>query len=194
MSSPSLLTTSLPLGSLIFSLHNFLADPSTLVAASWTGYENGKPRGPLPHVHGPLTMVVLCLGVALGVSAGGSRRGDAGYRVRKVLESSAWWALGCAGAYGVYIKRNWEGYGAGLVLAFVLASIAPLVWENVADAARGGGESDASDEEDERRAAAVGKVYASAMLVYVLLNLASVFTVAYAFVPGGWVFRERTDA
>ncbi|KAJ2926820.1 hypothetical protein H1R20_g10260, partial [Candolleomyces eurysporus] len=181
------ITTSLPLGSLVFSLHNLLADPSTLVAASWTGWENGKPRGPLPHVFGVATMVTLCLGVALGVAASGSRTFS-----RRILASPIWWLVGCLGAYGMYSERDWEGYGWSLLLAFVLSSVTPGILENAAKVARITSEDD--DETDGAQASQLGKVYASAMVVYILFNLASIFTVAYAFVPGGHVFRERTDA
>jgi hypothetical protein len=40
----------------------------------------------------------------------------------------------------------------------------------------------------------VATTWSSAMAVYIIFNLASIFTAAYAFIPGGWVFRERTDA
>ncbi|KAJ2911915.1 hypothetical protein MD484_g8496, partial [Candolleomyces efflorescens] len=185
---PTFITTSLPLGSLIFSLHNLLADPSTLVAASWTGWENGKPRGPLPHVFGVATMVTLCLGIALGVGASGSRTPSR----RIPATSPVWWFAGCVGAYGLYTERDWEGYGWGLLLAFVLSSVAPRIFEDAAKVARIRNEND--DETDDGQASQLGKVYASAMVVYILFNLASIFTVAYAFIPGGWVFRERTDA
>ena len=36
-------------------------------------------------------------------------------------------------------------------------------------------------------------VYTAALGVYCALTLASIFTVAYAFVPGGVYLRERTD-
>lgn len=100
----------------------------------------------------------------------------------------------------MYKQRNWEGYGASLVLAFFLASIAPSMFESAAEAA-GGPRPDIDNAKEEadagqhaKRARNIAKVYANAMFVYILLNLASIFTVAYAFVPGGWVFRERTDA
>ena len=39
----------------------------------------------------------------------------------------------------------------------------------------------------------VGRTYFTAFLVTVVLYLANVWTVAYAFVPDGELLRERTD-
>lgn len=67
------------------------------------------------------------------------------------------------------------GYSGGLALAVFLMSITPLVMQ---------------------RATLTGKVartYTTAFFVAIVLNLASIFTVAYAFVPGGNIVRERTD-
>ncbi|EAU85636.2 hypothetical protein CC1G_06349 [Coprinopsis cinerea okayama7 len=188
-------TASVPLGSLVFSLHNLLADPSSLVAASWTGWENGAPRGPLPHVHGCVTMVVVSLGLALGVWS--VRYSTLKEGRTNPLLSIPWFVVGCAGTYGMYKERNWEGYASSLVLALVLVSVAPAIFVRAAQAARSVGvvEDDREGAEITKECAGqVAKTFSSAMLVYILLNLASIFTVAYAFVPGGWVFRERTDA
>lgn len=80
----------------------------------------------------------------------------------------------------MYRHRDWAGYVGGLNLALFLMSITPLVFHRAAAAALGG-------------TGKIGRVYFTALLVYCLLNLASIFTVAYAFVPGGIYFRERTD-
>lgn len=69
------------------------------------------------------------------------------------------------------------GYMGGLGLALFLMSITPVVLRYAVQAGQGG----------------TAKVFGVAMGVYCLLNLASIFTVAYAFVPGGVYFRERTD-
>jgi len=178
---------SVPLASLMFSLYNLLADPSTLVTASWTGWENGKPRGPLPHLHGGITMVTVCAGAMLGIW-GVTRQ-------RNPLLTYPWLAVGSAGAMGMYHMRNWEGYGSSLVLAFVLTSVAPAIFAKSALAARGGSEEEQAVEGVSKETASkVARTYSAMVLLYIVFNVASIFTAAYAFIPGGWVFRERTDA
>ena len=174
------LTASISLGALLFTLHNHLADASTLIAWSWTGYENRAPKGPLPHVHGALTLVVQSAGLLLPVVLASFSTSSAEYTndsVTEILEHPAWLAFGAASTWVMYTYKNWAGYVGGLGLAFWTMSITPMVFQRT-------------------RALAVGKVartYTTAFLVYCLLALASLFTVAYAFVPGAMYFRERTD-
>lgn len=186
------LTTSLSLGSLLFSLHNFLADPTTLIAISWTGYENRLPRGPHPHVHGSITLVVMCLGVffsALSESFGAASESPTSPFITP-LSHPIWFLFGSANAYIMYTFRDWLGYAGGLGFGFFLMSIIPVVFRGAAAAAvtsvkgKGGVVKIVTH---------LARTYTVALLVYCLFNLASIFTVAYAFVPGGLYFRERTD-
>ncbi|KAI0648890.1 Frag1/DRAM/Sfk1 family-domain-containing protein [Trametes meyenii] len=165
-SQPHWLPASLALGSLLFSLHSLLSDPSTLIAWSWTGY---PITGPVPNVHGSLTHVAHALGLALTafLSHTGSR----------ALTHPLWLAAGAGSAYVLYAYRDWAGYAGGLGVALFLASVGPGVWARAAEAGRG----------HAARTAAV------AWLVVCVFNVASTFTVAYAFVPGGTYLRERTD-
>ncbi|TFK20701.1 hypothetical protein FA15DRAFT_673223 [Coprinopsis marcescibilis] len=191
-SRPSVfLNASVPLGSLLFTLHNLFADPSSIVAASWTGWEHGAPRGPLPHIHGSITMVTMSLGLLLGVAglSYSSTRGK-----KNPFLSVPWFLLGAAGTYGMYKERNWEGYGSSLVLALVIFSAAPAIFVKAAQASRASNDDREGSAIAKESSGQIAKTWTGAMFVYILLNLASIFTVAYAFVPGGWVFRERTDA
>ena len=77
-----------------------------------------------------------------------------------------------------YTYKDWTGYAGGLCLAFFLMSLVPGVRARAAAAAGRAG---------------TGRVAATAWLVVALFDVASVFTVAYAFVPGAWYFRERTN-
>ncbi|KAG6909998.1 hypothetical protein DXG01_013998 [Tephrocybe rancida] len=163
----SWITVALPLGSLLFTLHNLVSDPSTLVAWSWTGYQDGSPKGPVPHLHGALTVIAQCAGLLIPVLLGPGA-------TMHLLTHPMWFGFGALSAYGLYTYRNWTGYVGGLGLAVFLMSVLPVVLKR----AEGGR----------------GRVFGAAMGVYCVLNLASIFTVAYAFVPGGVVFRERTDA
>ncbi|KAJ3788058.1 Frag1/DRAM/Sfk1 family-domain-containing protein [Lentinula aff. detonsa] len=158
----------LPLGSFIFILHSLLADPSTLIAWSWTGYENGRPRGPLPHLHGSLTLLCQSFGLLIAIQAMKSSKVH-------LLANPLWFAFGSASSYVMYTYRNWPGYLGGLGLSIFIMGSFPLVLHNASSTR------------------AVFKTSFTAMLVYCLLALANVWTVAYAFVPGGVYLRERTD-
>jgi hypothetical protein len=77
----------------------------------------------------------------------------------------------------MYQYRDWVGYAGGLNLSIFLMSILPATLQQTTEAAKGG----------------IGRTYFVTFLVVSLLYLASVWTVAYAFVPGGVYLRERTD-
>ncbi|EGO24579.1 hypothetical protein SERLADRAFT_369838 [Serpula lacrymans var. lacrymans S7.9] len=159
------LTSSLALGSLLFSLHYLISDASTVITWSWTGYENGKPRGPLPNVHGSLTLIAQAVGILLPTFL----------HPQALLTHPAWFAYGTANAIVMYQYRNWIGYVGGLNLAVFLMSLLPPVLQQAAAAGK------------------VGRTYFTAFFVVIILDLASIWTVAYAFVPGGIYLRERTD-
>ncbi|KAF7327595.1 Calcofluor white hypersensitive protein [Mycena kentingensis (nom. inval.)] len=155
-------------GGLIFALHSLLSDGSTLVAWSWTGYTNGQPNGPLPHLHTPITLLAMSLGLFISLLS------------LELLAHPYFFAYGCVSVSVMYSSRNWDGYFAGLNVAVFLMSIVPMVLWRASTAAGPNNEHS-------------GKVFFTAMVVYCLLGLASVWTVAYAFVPGGVYLRERTD-
>lgn len=78
------------------------------------------------------------------------------------------------GAYVLYTFPGWAGYVGGLILTVYLLSITPIILE-----------------------AAVrhnpGISFGLGFFFLVLIYLAHVWIVAYAFVPGGPLLRERTD-
>ncbi len=148
----SWLSAAAALGSLIFSLHNMVSDPATLVAWSWTGYANGKPKGPLPHLHGSYTLMSQCLGLMLPLVLSDPT----------ILLHPIWLLVGSISTYVLYAYRDWLGYSGGLVFAFWLTSITPVVIQRAGMVGN------------------VGKTYFTTWLVTCLLNLASIFTVAYA--------------
>lgn len=173
--SRSGLLRALPLGSLLFTICNLLGDSSTLVAWSWTGYENRLPRGPVPHLHGSLTIIAMVVGLHLGLYSAIQQQN----RKHSFLHSHWWYMVGAASMYAMYAYRNWPGYAGGFGVALWLMSVLPVVFESAAEAIRTG--------------RTVAKTYASAMFFYCVMHVAGVFTVAYAFVPGGVYLRERTD-
>ncbi|KAJ7903628.1 Frag1/DRAM/Sfk1 family-domain-containing protein [Mycena olivaceomarginata] len=167
------LTGAVPLGSLIFILHSLLSDSSTLIAWNWTGYIDYRPRGPVPHLHGSLTFIAESLGLLLTLACISQKSTD-------IFAHPLWFAYGCAATTVIYMYRNWVGYIGGLNLAVFIMPVIPLALKRASAAAGSTWDS-------------TGKVYFTAMLVYCLLAAASIWTVAYAFVPGGVYLRERTD-
>ncbi|KAF7773286.1 hypothetical protein Agabi119p4_5453 [Agaricus bisporus var. burnettii] len=190
------LPVSLALGSLVFSIHSLLADSSALITWSWTGYENGAPRGPLPHVHSALTIVVQCIGLAIGTYASSifiAQSSDSKDVVQqdKIAHSNSVWTIishpgfytfGATSTYVLYKYKNWPGYIGGLGVAFFLTCVTPIVFHQICLVTNNG-----------KTRNNLGRTFGTAFLVYCLMMLANIFTVAYAFVPGGVYFRERTD-
>ena len=164
--SRSWITSGLALGSLIFSLHNLLADSATLIAWSWTGY---PVRGPVPHLHGYLTILAQCLGLAVPMLLPSAWI--------SILSHPLWFVYGSVSAYFMYHCRDWVGYFGGLNLAIFSMSVLPMILSMTAESAGG----------------RLARTYTLAFFVTCLLYLASVWTVAYEFVPGGVYLRERTD-
>ncbi|KAI5121231.1 hypothetical protein M0805_007238 [Coniferiporia weirii] len=160
-SMSSWLPRSLSIGGLIFNLHCFLSDPGTLIAWTWTGY---PIQGPVPHLHGALTLVAQSTGLLIPLVVPPS-----------FLSSPVWFSFGAASSFILYSYKNWLGYVGGLGVAAFLMSIIPQTLSGAADKKY------------------VGRTYFSAFLVAILFYFANVWTVAYAFVPGGEYLRERTD-
>jgi hypothetical protein len=178
----SWLPASLALGSLVFGLHTFLADSSTLVAWSWTGY---PIKGPVPHLHGSITLAAQAAGALLFLAlwrtalpapaepldatatAKVQAVGPAFSTVHLLLASPLWYAAGSTGAYVLYTYKDWTGYLGGVVFAVFLSSIVPLVLQRAAAAADARGPA---------------MVFFAAWLAVTLLDFFHVLTVAYAFV------------
>ena len=87
---------------------------------------------------------------------------------------TAWSGFGAGGAYLLYRYPDWIGFYGGLILVIYLLSTFPafvLIASALPPAQTLGG----------------------ALVVNIVLDVASVITAAYAFVPMGWILRERTD-
>lgn len=89
--------------------------------------------------------------------------------------ATPWWGiLGTAGTFTLYTFPDWLGYAGGLALTLYLSALIPVYF----------------------RLASVGRfssTWGHALLVNCLVDVVSVVTAAYAFVPLGWLVRERTD-
>ncbi|TRM66791.1 Frag1/DRAM/Sfk1 family-domain-containing protein [Schizophyllum amplum] len=183
------LAAALPLGSLVFILHAYLTEAGTLTAWAWTGWHDYQPSGPMSK-HAALTLLAISAGGALALSSlcNEAEKDDAekapsqaqqasstGGVIAAMLSHPAWYALGSAASFVMYGYRGWAGYAGSLVTAMFWASLVPGI---VARAAATG---------------KPGRTLGTAMFIYILMILANVWTVAYAFVPGGVYLRERTD-
>lgn len=78
-------------------------------------------------------------------------------------------ACGC-----LYFLDDWYGYAGACVFSFYLTSITPIVFQGTIGYNP-------------------GAVYTLGLFISIVFSLASVWIVAYAFVPGGPLLRERTD-
>ncbi|KAJ2777551.1 Protein cwh43 [Coemansia javaensis] len=95
-----------------------------------------------------------------------------GHRI-ELTTGALWWAAAAGGAALITLVSGWAGFAGALVLAVYLGSVTQAIL----------------------RAAArcpPGRTLAAAMTWYNVLVLAHVWVVAYEFVPGGPLLRERT--
>jgi endonuclease/exonuclease/phosphatase family metal-dependent hydrolase len=91
-----------------------------------------------------------------------------------LARSWTFFGIGSIGAALLTLRGNWVGFYGGLALAVYLMAIAPVL---ISCATR----------------YTPGRTFGLAFLVYNVVVLGHVWVVAYAFVPGGPLLRERTD-
>jgi hypothetical protein len=149
----------LGVGGLVFAMHSMLSDSSTMISWVWDGY---PVRGPIAVPHGAYTIFVMGAGLVYGLfypAAAGS-----------------WTAfgIGSLGAAMVTCYSHWTGFYGGLILAFYLLAVAPVLLSSAV-----------------RHSPAT--TFGIGMFLYMFLVLFHVWVVAYAFVPGGPLVREHTD-
>lgn len=143
-----------------------LADPNTLIAWSWTGY---PAKGPIPNSHGSLTLIAQAIGLLIPILLS-SVAADQSFLTRP-----SWYLFGFASAHVLFRYKDWSSYAGSLTFSVFLMAATPQIILQAAQTGR------------------LATTYFTAMLIVVLLYLASVWTVAYAFVPGGPYLRERSD-
>lgn len=93
--------------------------------------------------------------------------------VYKWTNSLWWWAFGAVGVALLYFAPRYISLAGGMIFSVYVMSIWPAMIDRVFS-----------------RPAA--RTLSLGMLVYIVLMLASVWVVAYNFVPGGEFARERT--
>ncbi|KAI0465110.1 hypothetical protein LJB42_000329 [Komagataella kurtzmanii] len=97
-----------------------------------------------------------------------------GFTKPSLVSSSSFFIAGSAGAAVLYASSGWIGYIGGLVYSIFLTGIIPVIFTSASQFN-------------------VGLVFGLGFFLAILISLAHVWVVAYAFVPAGWILRERTD-
>ena len=116
---------SLGLAGLFFALHSLLADSSTMVLTTWTGF---PVTGPLAVPHGAWTLATMGAGLVFGLL------------YPSLIRTWTAFALGAAGAALLTLYDDWTGFYGGLALGFYVMGIAPtLVQAAVSTNAKGPG-------------------------------------------------------
>ncbi|KAH3676440.1 hypothetical protein WICMUC_002071 [Wickerhamomyces mucosus] len=153
--TPSLFTSGLGLGGLIYSIHALLTDSSTIITWVWDGY---PIHGPVP-IHGAISIVILLITTYFAST--------------RAINHKVLVGLGVLGGIVLYSFHGWTGYIGGLIYSsFIVLSIPPY-FQNISKLSP--------------------TVFILGSFTYIVLILAHVWIVAYAFVPAGWILRERTD-
>ncbi|KAI3404032.2 CWH43 [Candida oxycetoniae] len=82
--------------------------------------------------------------------------------------------IGAGSTLATYFLKGWTGFAGSLVYSFYLVSLAPVIFQSI------NGYNPVA-------------TFFIGFLVNIIMSLASVWIVAYAFVPYGPLLRERTD-
>ncbi|KAI9009619.1 hypothetical protein BC832DRAFT_529869 [Gaertneriomyces semiglobifer] len=152
------------LGSVLFLLHSMLSDSGIFCRWAVDGYPH---PGPDPVYGGTTVLLAMGLGIALSKN-------------QVLVTKTGWWALGTAGVFALYVAPKWStagrslGFLGGLLFAVHTMSVAPALLQQMAFFP-------------------AGRTFFVGTFIYCLLQLAHVWVVAYAFVPGGIYLRERTE-
>ena len=151
----------------MYTLHVHFGDSAILITWSWTGY---PIKGPVPNLHGHLTLLAQCFGLLLPLLME-----KYSFLQLSTLSHPLWYLFGAVSAAVMYCYKDWTGFIGGLGFAVFFMSIIPVAFQLAAKNRH------------------IGRTYFVAWFTAILLYLANVWTVAYAFVPGGVYLRERSD-
>lgn len=127
-------------------------------------WEGYPIRGPTPITGALINFAAIGLGILASTKFHSNAFGGAFYNL----------VIGGGSVVTFYLYKNWLGFAGSAVYSFYLASLAPLVWQSI-----------------------IGYnpsiFFTLSFFISIVLALASIWIVAYAFVPGGFLLRERTD-
>ncbi|KAK0290635.1 Protein cwh43 [Friedmanniomyces endolithicus] len=98
----------------------------------------------------------------------------AGLFYPKLVRTWTAFGIGSVGAAVLTYCENWTGYYGGLAITLYVTAVAPILVSNAIKFPP-------------------GRTFGLGFLVYNFILLFSIWVVAYAFVPGGPLVRERTD-
>ncbi|SCU91213.1 LAME_0E11672g1_1 [Lachancea meyersii CBS 8951] len=147
-------------GSLIFSIHQLLTDASTIIYWSWEGWASNGSQGPLTWPYSSLTCIAMLLAALTSQSFCG-----------KPLVPSLLLCVS-TGILASPSITGWFNYAfGGIVYIFGIIWMIPTFFSKM-------------------NIIKSPWAYTLASLFYLIFVLAHVWTVAYAFVPFGWVLRE----
>jgi hypothetical protein len=155
----SAILSGIGIGGLVFGMHALLSDSSTMISWVWEGF---PVRGPIQVPHGTLTISAMSTGLLFGLF------------YPRLAGSWTVFGIGSLGAAILTGYSHWIGFYGGLVIAFYLMAVTPVLISSAVH------HSPAS-------------TFGVAFVVWVFLVLFHVWVVAYAFVPGGPLVREHTD-
>ncbi|GCF00608.1 hypothetical protein ZYGM_000725 [Zygosaccharomyces mellis] len=150
-------------GSIFFSLHRFFTDASSLIYWSWEGWNQEETQGPLAWPWNALTCLVMLLASLTSV------RLSKNAWIPGILLLESTWVL-CNKSI-----TEWHNYLYG-GLPYILG----VIWTIPS------------------YFAALSELNSVAVILlgfvtYMFISFATVWTVAYAFVPLGWLLRERIE-
>ncbi|KAH9810470.1 hypothetical protein DFH28DRAFT_1085703 [Melampsora americana] len=158
--------SSIGLGALMFLIHTLFTDSGTMLAWVWDGY---PIKGPTTVKHGYMMIIAMTIGVFIETNSPAD-----------LCSHPIWYALGVLLTTGLTLFHGWLGFSSGLILCVFSISQLNIFIRSLSNFSRPGGWT------------SVGLGFGISFLIYDLLELIHNFTVAYAFVPGGEIFREHT--
>lgn len=147
-----------------FLIHWLFTDSGTIIAWSFEGY---PASGPFAFPHGLFTISALAVGVVLSPL----------HLSTRIASSLLAYGAACGSAALLYSQTYWAAFFPGCLLGVYAVSTFPALLSSILFHSPRG----------------PALTFGTAFLLYVLLQLASTWPVAYAFVPAGWLLRERTD-
>lgn len=155
----SAVLAALGVGGVVWAMHSLLSDSSTMISWVWEGF---PVRGPIQVPHGTITHLVMGAGLVFGLF------------YPRLAGSWTAFGIGSLGAAVLTCYSHWFGFYGGLVLAFYVMAVAPVLFTSAIHHAP-------------------ATAFGLGALAWVFQALFHVWVVAYAFVPGGPLVREHTD-